>query len=376
MVDLILGVDPSSSLSKGFYTGIPFQLQLSLMEPELAQVKASSIETYEKNLLGSASIDDSAWIAVDGDYYAIGFLAQKFYGTLGLKQVKYQRALYKVLAMVGTIAQTKKLPTRFKLSLGLLLPYSEYRDRDRFHQIVKKALAKYSFRGTEYNVELVNFLCLPEGAGLLLRASEQGEISKAQTVLVIMIGYRNASFLLVERGQIKQGWTTPLGFIGMIEPIKSMTSALEEKSLTAAICRAGSRVKSGELSPLVRSAGTELQKQELSEIVNAVKLARGEYWQMLVNYINTEIPNLTAIDQVILGGGTAHYWRSELDRFFAKKKVNWCSHLESRIHKFLGERWEKESLQYRLTDSYAFFFYLMSITKSKSITKSNSGAAA
>ncbi len=367
MVDLILGVDPSSSGSKGFFTTIPFQLELSLMEPQLAQVKADSLDAYQKNLLGSTSIEDSAWIALDGEYYALGFLAQKFYGTLGLKQLKYQRALYKVLAMVGAIAQRKQLPTRFKLSLGLLLPYGEYTDRDRFHQIVKKALAQYCFRGTEYNVELVNFVCRPEGAGLLMRrgAVEKESLGR-RTVLVIMIGYRNASFLLLERGQVKQGWTTPLGFIRMIEPIKSMTSDLDETSLTAAICRAGSRVKAAELASLVRSVGAELQKLELAEIVKAVKLARGQYWQMLVNYINTEIPNFTEIDEVILGGGTAHYWRAELERFLNKKQVsiNWCSHLESRIASFLGQRREEESLEYRLTDAYAFFFYLMSNTQS------------
>ncbi len=368
MVDLILGVDPSSSLSKGFYTSIPFQLELSLIEPELAQVNASSLENYENNFLGAASIEDSSWITLDTEHYAVGFLAQKFYGSLGLKQVKYQRALYKVLAMVGAIAQTKKLPTRFQLSLGLLLPYSEYTDRDRFYQIVKKALAQYSFRGTEYNVELVNFVCLPEGAGLLLRGIPGGVPTSAQTVLVIMIGYRNASFLLVERGQIKSGWTTPLGFIRMVEQVQSMTSALEEKSLTAAICQAGSRVKSRELAHLVHSVGAELQKQELAEIVDAVKAARREYWQMLVNSINAEIPNSLQINDVILGGGTAHYLRAELERFFAKKNINWCSHLESRIDSILGERRQKECLEYRLTDAYAFFFYLLS--------ESNCGAAA
>ncbi len=363
MVALTLAVDPSSSMTKGFYSFEPFHLQLSVMEPELAQIPFSSISSYERNKIGSGSEWDSAWIELDGNYYAVGFLAQKFYGTWGLLELKYQRALYKVLAMVGALALSKKLPSRFKLSLGLLLPYGEYTDRFRFHSAVKKALSNYRFKGSQFNVELVNFECLPEGAGLLLRGRETGESLTNQKILVIMIGFRNSSFLVIERGEITRGWTTPLGFIRILEKVKSMTSGYRDRDLIEAICSAGKNVKVSSFSHLISSRTKQLRKQELDEIVLAVKTAREEYWQILLNSIASEIPNISAFDEVILGGGTAYYFRDYLQGLFDKTKLNWCNHLEQRIAKFIGADWSNKSLQYRLTDVYAFFFYLLSKTQ-------------
>ncbi len=361
MSDLILTVDPSSSITKGLYSCVPFHLQLMLMEPELAQLTKSTISNYEKNQIVSAKTIDSAWVELEGKYYAVGFLAQKFYATWGLLELKYKRALYKVLAMVGAIAMENKLPSRFKLSLGLLLPYGEYSDRYRFHSAVKKALSNYRFKGNQYNVELVNFECLPEGAGLLLRGRQKGLSLVERSILVIMIGFRNSSFLVIERGEITRGWTNPLGFMVLLEKAKSMTSGINDRSLISAICDAGKNVRMSSFSHLVSSESKQLRKQELDSLVRAVKIAREQYWQMWLNSITSEIPNLHSLDEIILGGGTAHYFHSELERLFDKTKSNWCEHLEERIAQFLGTSWHEGSLEYRLTDVYGFFFYLLSI---------------
>ncbi|MGH2416458.1 MAG: ParM/StbA family protein, partial [Microcystaceae cyanobacterium] len=158
MADLCLAFDPGSSLSKGIYTLKPFKMEWLVMEPEVVQVPYVGIEQYESNRIGNPHPENQAWIERQGNYYAVGFLARKrFYGRVALKEVKYRQAVDKVLAMVGAIASSKRLPREFSLSLGILLPFGEYEDRKRFKELMAEALENFSFRGQLYRVKLEQF---------------------------------------------------------------------------------------------------------------------------------------------------------------------------------------------------------------------------
>ena len=62
MADLAIAVDPGGSFLKCFSTISSFMPQLTLMEPEVALVPQQSIEVYERNKIGSAAPENSAWI--------------------------------------------------------------------------------------------------------------------------------------------------------------------------------------------------------------------------------------------------------------------------------------------------------------------------
>jgi hypothetical protein len=357
MADLSLAFDPSSSMSKAIYTLRPFQLEWLAMEPEAIEVSKSALEQYEGNGMGKTIPENQAWIEVNERCYAVGHLARsRFYADGALRELKYERAAYKLVAMVGAIAVKKRLPEAFSLSLGVLLPYGEYQDRQAFESIVRPALSNFSFRGQTYQVKLEQFHCLPEGGGLVLRGSELETPLEAKDVLVVMVGYRNASYLLMERGKLKCGETQPLGFVRLLERVRESTSGLQLPEMVAPICAAGSRVKEKALQALVKSQGAKRQEGELERIAAAVKQSRDQYWMMLGNWLRAQ--QFPKVDEVILAGGTAHYYQKEIEGIFPRMYRHWGESLEVQVKKMLGEKLWQEGWAYRLTDVYGYFFYL------------------
>jgi hypothetical protein len=357
MTDLCLAFDPSSSVSKAIYTLKPFKVEWLFMEPEAIEVPDVGIEQYEANRIGEAEPENQAWIEVKGKYYAVGLLARnRFYGDAALKELKYERAVYKVLAMVGAIAAKKKLSTTFSLSLGILLPYGEYQDRERFKSLIASALENFSFRGQCYRVILENFNCLPEGAGILLRGLEASVNLKQTNVLVIMVGYRNASFLLWEKGQLSRGETTELGFVRLLERVKESTSGLTLTELLVPVTEAGSQIETSQLRSLVKSSNVEGQQTELRQVVEAIAMARPQIWASLSNWLQSR--KFPTIDHVAIAGGTSYYYRQELKSLWTRARIHWGKNLEKQIIKMLGKSCYQVGWRYRLTDVYGYFFFL------------------
>jgi hypothetical protein len=353
-------------MSKALYTVKPFKLELMVMEPEVVEVPSSGIEQYEANKIGETYPENEAWLEVKGNYYAVGFLASsRFYGDGAIRELKYERAVYKVLAMVGALAVRKQLPSEFSLGLGILLPIGEYNDRSRLEALLLEALSNFTFRSKRYRVSLKGFNCMPEGAGVFLRGLDYRVNPKEKTILVVIAGYRNASYLLMERGRIGRGETEELGFVRLLEKAIESTSGLKSEEMLAPICEAGVRVKSEPLRSLVKSREPKLQKAELHQIVWAVRQARSQYWQMLANWLaSRKFPKL---DEVIVTGGTANYYRSELSNFFAPYRLNWGDHLEQEVVELVGhQRWSQE-FAYRLTDVCGYFYYLQYALKKQEL---------
>ena len=97
-------------------------------------------------------------------------MAQQFDPDDRLKELKYENALYKILAAIGIIASKHQLLAQktLKVYLGVLLPWNEYSDRQRFESQLDKMLAKFSFRASPLKVKLLRFLLRPEGAAYFL----------------------------------------------------------------------------------------------------------------------------------------------------------------------------------------------------------------
>ncbi|WP_341531996.1 ParM/StbA family protein (plasmid) [Nostoc sp. UHCC 0302] len=357
MSELTLAVDPGGSFLKGFFTLENFKPELILMEPEVAVVPIKSLESYEQAKIGSSSPENSAWIEYKGKHQAVGFLARKrFHAGLQLQRRKFELAVPKVLAMVGAIAEQHDLPNGSKVRIGILLPWGEYKDRDLFNTLITEALANYKFRGCEKSFVVDLFICLPEGGGVLTRGRAPGSSLKEQTIAVVMLGYRDASILLVERGEMSVGHTEPLGFAKLVESVKSQTSGLSDLHLVRAICKAGKNVSPKALEELVVSLDSAYKNHELSTIRAAISNAREEYWMMLSQWLKLQVPRST--DEVLLAGGTANFLRPELNSFFSFSQINWCEQLEKQVLSSFSQQVATKSLDYRLTDVYGLFFYL------------------
>ena len=357
MTDLTLAVDPGGSYLKGFCTPNSFKPELILMEPEVAVVPQQSIEVYEHNKIGNAAPENSAWIEYKGKYQAVGFLARKrFHADLQLQRRKFELALPKVLAMVGALAERYNLANGAAIRLGIVFPWGEYQDRALFRQLITEALANFRFRGRECSFGLDTFICLPEGGGVLTRGRAPGSSLKEQIVAVVMVGYRDVSVLLVERGDMSNGCTEPLGFARMIESVKCQTSGLNQHKLVAAICKAGKNINPKALAELVETTDSAYRDDEVSGIRKAISGAREEYWMMLSGWLRLRVPR--EVDEVILAGGTANYFRAELNAMFSHSHINWCEDLEKQLHHNFEAQIASRCLSYRLTDVYGLFFYL------------------
>lgn len=357
MPDLTIAFDPGSSLGKVFFTLKTFQPELLLMEPEVAQVPQRSLEAYEEGKIGTPAPENAAWVEYRGQCRAVGFLAQdRFYADLKLEDPKFELALYKTLAVVGAIAQQKSLPNGASLLLGVLLPYGEYEDRKVFERLITEALAGFRFRGEERSFELINFVCRPEGFGLLSRGRTPGSSLRDRVIAVVMLGYRNTSVLVMNRGVMTQGETADLGFCKLVAMVQRLTSGQKPLKLAAAISKAGPKISAKALAHLARVSDSALRDEEIAQIREAIAAARAEYWLMLGDWLRKRIP--LEVDEVMLAGGTAYYWQRELNALFPQAEISWCTRLEEQITQTYVSKVSEKGLNFRLTDAYGLFFYL------------------
>ncbi|MEG3437859.1 ParM/StbA family protein [Pannus brasiliensis CCIBt3594] len=369
MADVTIAADFGASLGRALYSVNPPRGKpgLLLLDPQVVLVPAKSIENYEKYKLGESNPEDSAWVRFGDTHYAVGALARKtFHAVHCLDSLKIDSALPQALSIVGSVAIRERLPERFSLSLGILLPWNEFRDREKFESRISTALSDYIFRGRQFHVELETFTALPEGGGLLARgrkparAGEMLKSAKSVNIAVIMLGYRNSSLLVLEKGELTKGMTGDLGFAKMIDRIQLCTSGQKAEVLVSVICAAGGKPGKKVLQTLARSHRTELREREVEELVEAITDARAEYIALLQNWLVQHLPPNTPIDEFLVSGGTARYLKRELNELLKRfgGSLNWCEGLEERVLEAFGEIARERCLESRLADVYGLFYKL------------------
>lgn len=361
MADITIACDLGSLLSKNFYTVKPFKPELLTMESEVAKVSQQSLEEHEEVVkLGSLTPENFAWVEYKGEHRAVGFLAKdRFNADLNLQAPKVQLALYKTLAVIGAIAQKNGIANGASVSLGLLFPYGEYQDHKLFQEMMAEAIGSYRFRGEEKSFELQRLVCRPEGFGLVSRGRSGGSNLKERTIVVIVVGYRDASIYVWQRGAISKGATKELGFNKLIKAIQLYAPNQPASRLAAAICKAGVKVSIkalGHLSRFHDPSDAALRDKEISELRKAILRAREQYWLDLCGWLRNHTP--VEIDEVIVTGGTAYYYEREFNALFANTGVNWGSELEEQVNNCFHTKVAQNGLSFRLTDNYGFFYYL------------------
>ena len=367
-----IAVDFGASLARAIYTINKDDIspKIIFLEPEILEVPKESIENYQKNRQNTGREEDTAWLKLGEVYYAVGFLAKNRFNTLkSLNTLKLDAAIPLILSMLGAIAQKQELGNKFKVTMGILLPWSELKDKDRFHQVIIEAMKSFTFRGEEYSLELELFTALPEGGGLLAKArapkpNQQLQPVKAVNLAVLMIGYRNSSLLVLEKGELVKGITSDFGFSKMIHRVIELTSGQTEERLIEAVCAIGSKKKPDKriLDRLVRTTRTELKQAEIESLQSAIIDARKEYVVMLTNWIKKEIPFIK-INEFLIGGGTARYLKTEIVEtlHIYGAQLNWGETLEHRIQQTFGNEVNNDELAARLTDVYGLFYKLLSV---------------
>jgi hypothetical protein len=370
MKELTISFDISSSLLKAIYTtdSSSGEMKLLTLPVEVIGVTPGWIEVYRKTRAFDIAGEEDIHVRVGKSHYAVGRLAKEGMGARdSLREVKAERGVIRTVAVVGAIAARERLPESFRLKLGVLLPYGEINDRESFGKKVGEALKEFGFGGREYRVELIRLSCLPEGSGVLLRGKTVGKRLEECELLILSLGYRNASYLLYRSGKVVDGDTTELGFHDLLANIVSMTSGLKVEELLPLVLKykeyKRQNLSNRKIIEVERESFREILKRNeglgeaYRDLVRAIEVADERYWLTLSDWLNTR--RFPIVDEIIITGGTANYLRAELENYFKSERKSWGDNIERIVRDSLVSDSEYlEKYRYRLTDNCGFFFYL------------------
>lgn len=182
-----------------------------------------------------------------------------------------------------------------------------------------------------------------------------------------MLGYRNASVLVSNRGIVEKGKTSDLGMIQMVERVVATTSGQNTESLTDAIVKAGGDINERALQQITRSTSKKGRTSELEKLKRAISMARAEYTAILLSWLDNTLPKET--NEIVFCGGTADYLIKELNSHYWKVPLSWNANVE------IPEEVDVSGVGSRLCDIYCAFLYLRELveaqTKSRNRGKKN-----
>ena len=326
---------------------------LICLDPEVEPVDKDSIDAYQSGTMGSTEPENRCWIAAGSEYYAIGCLArERFHATPDLNPLKWEDAVRKTLAAVWVLSEKLNLGNRFGIAIGALLPPGEYKnDKERFEKTLLESVSNFLTPSGRFKVKLEFFDCKPEGGGIYLhRRRVLKDLIKQKVVAIVMVGHRNASILIANKGSVGEGITSALGCNQLVEIFTRETSGTSDQPkdrIITALVSAGATVESRPFLKLARSTSNAGKEQDVEQMVKAAHLARSEYFRALTRWIDKILP----IDryEIVFCGGTAHLFRAELSARYIEDEVLWDAEIE------IPPTLETPNLVSRLADVYGMY---------------------
>ena len=238
---IILVIDFGSSLTKAIYqVSNRKRKKLLIMSPCVSQVSISELRRQEGAIRFDKPPEHSSWVSTSfqskEDVIAVGFLAEQFGRSSSFKQLKYENAVYKVLAAIGVIINREQLfDETVRVRLMTLLPYGEYGNSDQLRELLVQTMRQFSFQGRELKVKFDFFMNVPESTGLIeLKTSGAFEYDKS---MALMFGHRNMSGVVFDRGQLvrSESYTTDFGFHHLVNAIAERSPVRSLSGLTKAL---------------------------------------------------------------------------------------------------------------------------------------------
>ena len=307
---LILGLDFGGSGTKT--VGGVFRKKKKLakvMSPEVIEVPKVSLES--RGIADIKGADENrAWVGVNGKYYAVGYLAKSYLATPQLRQLKSNLAIYKALSACWVYSKEFKLGNEFEVAIGCFLPPGEYKEKILFEQNLEEALSEFETPDGTFKVSLIHFECKPEGLGIFLNHwTDKYDEASNSLCANLMFGYRNASVVLVEKGNFGDWQTSDLGFIKMVKSVQRKTAGYTIEALTEAIAR-WDGTEDQCLRLILRKQYKEERERELQTLKAEIEIAKMEYVLSLSNWLGEVVPQ--NVSQIIISGGTADYLKPDL----------------------------------------------------------------
>jgi Actin like proteins N terminal domain len=336
MTDLFVAIDVGGSSTKIMYKSQAMQsAEYWAMSPEVEPISQRQLDRFleQQAGLGKPRCYQQAWLSIDDQVWAVGQLAKQFMPEDRIQEKKYENALYKVLAVIGVILEDDGLAAErvLKLRLAMVLPMDEFGDRKRLQEQLLLMLKSFGFRGNRYKVKLEEFICRPEGAGLMafyLQKFPKDFASKK--VGFLMLGHRNVTGLRFESGELKASDSPLLGFASVLSQVVAATSGIQPQPLCETLFEAQQQAAPKIYQPfktlhpnwvtlpamqaLITVKQPALRKAEIAELGRAIEEAIQDYWERMERWLQKMFPG--SLKTVVIGGGAAPLLQPELERFF------------------------------------------------------------
>lgn len=357
---LVITVDVGASLTKIVYrlwkSSKEWQTGYICMSPLIEEISSDRLQEYldYKGWTGMPVPEEDAYLKVDSFYFVIGDLAKEFDAEDRTFERKYENALYKVLAAIGSVLQNQNFQTKKQLPtwISVLLPWEEYSDRKRFTDQLVKMLPSYKFRGETIKVKatIESILVMPEGGGIASAyiLKKGAEYLRGKKIGIGMFGHQNITGLLLNNGKLVKGESPKIGLTWFLDRVIELTSGLDRSLLLKAItqcCAAlkidsstpftienctyrtdGDRYRLGKSSrpkydssyEAIRSLATarkqELREKEIEDIYRAIKKAELEYFEKVEKWLAKIFP-VKEIDYLIFSGGAVPFLKQHLESY-------------------------------------------------------------
>lgn len=353
---LYLAGDIGTSASKFFYRVSPGQTVPLWMGAEVAE--GLSRDTLASLNMGGRP-QDHAWLQIGSEVILVGDAAKAFLDANSLAANKADKAVYKVLAALGVVAEVERLPSRYDAIVWIPLPLTEIRSREEIAtRLMTIAEQGFVFREQHQQVKLT-LKFFPEGFGLYLGRKKQldaiGRAIEQQRTLIVMMGHRNLSILCFEGGSLKiaSSNSNGPGFWSVFEKTaRSLgVTPADYSSLMAALA-------TGKAQQISQARAGVFDFGAMAEAVKQT------YWQAVSIYLQDNLlGQLTdrSVD-VIVSGGASHILEETVTDYFEQlglgDRLTLADGQSEHLHEIvrqLPESATNSTLPLRMTDCYGLF---------------------
>lgn len=294
------------------------------MSPYCAKVEFAECERL-RSLWGDDVSIESSWVSDLERCYFLGEGAKKHHGSeLGNDELKYEKAIYKTLGVIGHFAKTLDIENGERIYVGVLLPINEYATKEKFVSRFSRAIQQFSYCGRELNFELADLVVRPEGCGTYLKGLPRNVPSKLLRIASLVIGHRNASWSVNDRGypSLSESKTCDLGYRWLVDEIKAQTGHKDELWITRQIFSKGDR-----------------------EVCAIAEALLPSYWRQIHGWISQQAP----VDYVVVSGGTGFLLRPQIEQGLAN--AIWPDDLLNEVLKYEPDK----AMAGRFVDAFGIY---------------------
>jgi len=383
---MVVAVDLGSSITKGFYkseSGTE-SVKYMLMGSECFSLPEESVK-YLHSRFKMGFPEDNAWIRAseDGETIAVGRMAREYSAYNRIKPLKAATIVPKLLAYIGAIAEKEKLDEAIELNLGLLLPYGELSAIGEIEKNLISALNEFYFCNRKYSVKINRLRILPEASGVaLLQSLKDLESFRKIDRGFLMLGHRNTSFLVFERGSFSttKSDTTIHGFYKFVEKFKEKVPGLENDDVFQIIQMQGKvdydwqkdSYKLEERKLVFDLTALKRLKMENFDFKSPYQASLEEYSRLILSWLDEKMPSNIRV-LFCLGGATpflidkikAKFPDCAIERPTSDIDDLWKA-LNFDRHRY-PEEFVKENLLERMMDVWSLFAIVGNIYKEEEV---------